>query len=168
MNTAHIVLDAEQSVLRGCAYSFIAHLIHLAVLLIDANLKVLLRRITLLVASAVLLHRLLRSTLVLLKVLDLLRIHVLHHSIRLPLLEAEAQALVAVVLVVGLILVVLHLDEIRVYSVGIEAERDQCVDSGRLGNNLKSPRLFVLELDHVLVAANDFVALVLGVFEELG
>ena len=74
----------------------------------------------------------------------------------------------AVVLVVGLILVVLHLDKVRVYGVRVEAERDQCVDGGRLGDDFESPGLLVLELDDVFVAADDFVALVFGVFEELG
>lgn len=142
--------------------------IHVIMSLLDANLEVLLRRIALLITSTILLHRLLRSTLILLKVLDLLRIHVLHHSIRLPLLEAEAHSLVAVVLVISLILVVLHLNEVRVHSVRVKAERDQRVDSGGLGNDLESPGLLVLELDHVLVVADDFVALVLGFFEELG
>jgi hypothetical protein len=142
--------------------------VHVIVLLLTGHLEVLLRRVTLLITSAVLLHRLLCSTLVLLEVLDLLGVHVLHHSICLPLLETEAQSLVAVVFVVGLVLVVLHLAEIRVDGVGIEAEGYQCVDSGRLGNDLESPRLLVLELDHVFVAADDFVALVLGLFEELG
>lgn len=112
--------------------------IHVIVSLLQANLEVLLRRIALLIASAILLHRLLSSALVLLKVLDLLRIHVLHHSVRLPLLEAETQTLVAVVLVVGLILVVLHLDEVRVHRVGVKAERDQCINGGRLGDDLQS------------------------------
>lgn len=74
----------------------------------------------------------------------------------------------AVVLVISLILVVLHLDEIRVHGVRVEAERDQGVDGSRLGDDLESPGLLVLELDHVLVVADDFVALVFGVLEELG
>lgn len=92
----------------------------------------------------------------------------LHHSVRLPLLEAETQSLMAVVLVISLVLMVLHLDEVRVHSVRVKTERDQCVDSSRLGNDLEGPGLLVLELDHVLVVADDFVALVLGIFEELG
>jgi hypothetical protein len=142
--------------------------IHIIILCTPQGLEVLLRRITLLIASTILLHRLLGSALVLLKVLHLLRIHVLHHSVGLPLLKAEAHSFMAVVLVVGLILVVLHLDEVRVHGVRVEAERDQCVDGGRLGDDLESPGLLVLELDHVLVVADDFVALVFGVFEELG
>ena len=74
----------------------------------------------------------------------------------------------AVVLVVGLILVVLHLNEVRVHGVRVKTERDQRVDSGGLWDYFECPGLLVLELDHVLVVADDFVALVLGFFEELG
>jgi hypothetical protein len=134
----------------------------------EDGLEALLRRITLLVTSTILPHRLFGSTLVLLEVLDLLGIHMLHHGICLPLLEAEPQSLVAVVLVVRLIFVIFHLDEVRVHSVRVEAEGDQRIDRSRLGDDLESPRLLVLELDHFVVAPDDFVALVLRFLEELG
>jgi hypothetical protein len=92
----------------------------------------------------------------------------LHHSIRLPLLETKTHTLMAIILIIRLILVVLHLYEIRVHSVRVETERDQSVDGGGLGDDFESPGLFVLELDDVFVVADDFVALVFGVFEELG
>jgi len=60
------------------------------------------------------------------------------------------------------------LDEVRVHGVRVETERDQRVDSCCLGNSFECPGLLVLELDNVLVVADDFVALVLGFFEELG
>jgi hypothetical protein len=155
----------------GFCWSII-HLIHAITLYFNTprrkGLEALLRRIALLVTSAVLPHGLFGSALVLLEVLDLLGIHMLHHGICLPLLEAESQSLMAVVLVVCLIFVIFHLDEVRVHSVGVEAEGDQRVNRGRLGDDLESPRLLVLELDHFVVAPDDFVALVLGFLEELG
>lgn len=48
--------------------------------------------------------------------LNLLSIHVFHDIVRLPLLEAEANALVRVVLVVSLVFVVLNLDEIGIHG----------------------------------------------------
>lgn len=74
----------------------------------------------------------------------------------------------AVVLVVGLILVVLDLNEIGVDSIRIQTQRDQRIDSGRLRDDLERPALLVLELDQVLVVLDHFVTLVLGLFEQLG
>jgi hypothetical protein len=136
--------------------------------LLRANLEILLRRIPLLITSPILLHSLLRSTLILLKVLHLLRIHMLHHSIRLPLFETETHSLMTIVLIIRLILVVLHLNEVRIHGVRVETERDQGVDGGCLGDDFESPGLFVFELYDVFIVADDFVALVFGVFEELG
>jgi hypothetical protein len=60
----------------------------------------LLRRITLLITSPILPHRLLRSALILLKVLDLIGIYVAHHLVGLPLLETKPDPLMAIVLVI--------------------------------------------------------------------
>lgn len=73
----------------------------LSLLLSTGNqLETLLRRVPLLITSSILLHCLLPCPLVLLKVLDLLRVHVLHHCISLPLLEAETDPLMAIILVI--------------------------------------------------------------------
>jgi hypothetical protein len=66
----------------------------------EIQLEALLRRISLLITSSILLHRLFRSTLVLLEVLDLIRTHVFSHLVGLELLEAKTSPLVAVVLVI--------------------------------------------------------------------
>ena len=71
--------------------------------------------------------------------LDLGAVHVLDNIVGLPLLEAEARALVRVVLVVGLVLVVLDLDEVRVDSVRVKGERDEGVDRGGLGDEFEGP-----------------------------
>lgn len=63
----------------------------------------------------------------------------LHDLIRLPLLEAEAEALVRVVLVVGLVFVVLDLDEVAVDGGGVEGEGDEGVDGGGLGDDFEGP-----------------------------
>jgi hypothetical protein len=78
--------------------------IHSIIQLDSANtqLETLLRRIALLISSPILPHGLLRSTLVLLKVLDLIRIHVLHDCVGLPLLEAKPNPLMAVILIICL------------------------------------------------------------------
>ena len=65
----------------------------------------------------------------------------LHDGIGLPLLEAEAQPLVGVVLVVGLVLVVLELDEIAVDGGGVKGEGDEGVDGGGLGDDFEGPAL---------------------------
>jgi len=44
-----------------------------------------------------------------------------------------------VVLVVRLILMVFDLNKVRVYGVGVERQRDECVDSSGLGNDLEGP-----------------------------
>lgn len=62
--------------------------------------------------------------------------------ISLPLLEAEPNTLVRVVLIVSLILVVLDADEIRVYGFWIKREGDESVDRGCFGNEFECPRLF--------------------------
>ena len=60
----------------------------------------------------------LSSLLVCLEQMDLFTVHVLHHRVRLPLLETEAETLMRVVLIVGLILVIFHLDEVTVDGIG--------------------------------------------------
>lgn len=82
---------------------------------------------------------LLRRALIRLKLLHLRAIHVLHDLIRLPLLEAEAEALVRVVLVVGLVFVVLDLDEVAVDGGGVEGEGDEGVDGGGFGDDFEGP-----------------------------
>ena len=84
---------------------------------------------------------LLPRPLVRLKLLHLGAIHVLHDLIRLPLLEAEPQPLVRVVLVVGLVLVVLDLDEVAVDGSGVEGEGDEGVDGGGFGDDGEGPGL---------------------------
>ena len=66
-------------------------------------------------------------------------IHMLHDLIRLPFLEAEAQTLMRVVLIVGLILVVLDLDEVAVDGGRVEGEGDEGVDGGGFGNDFEGP-----------------------------
>ena len=68
----------------------------------------------------------------------------LGHLIRLPLLELESQALVAVILIIRLIFMVLDADEVAVHCLGIEGESDQCVDSGRFWDELELPGLSLL------------------------
>ena len=63
----------------------------------------------------------------------------LHDLIRLPLLESETQPLVRVVLVVGLVLVVLDLDEVGVDGGGVEGEGDERVDGGGFGDDFEGP-----------------------------
>jgi len=63
---------------------------------------------------------LLGRTLVCLKSLDLRAIHKLHDLIRLPFLEAESQTLMRIVLIVGLIFMVLDLDEVTIDGSGVE------------------------------------------------
>ena len=71
----------------------------------------------------------------------LLAVHVLHDFVCLPFLEAKAYALVAVVLIVGLILVVLDADEIRVRRCRLEGEGYEGVDYGSFRNAFESPGL---------------------------
>ena len=82
---------------------------------------------------------LLASALVHLKLLHLRAIHELHNLIRLPFLEAEAQTFMRVILVVGLILVVLDLDEVAVNGGRVERERDESVDGGGFGDDFEGP-----------------------------
>lgn len=87
-------------------FAILVTFLHIHVLIRTPNvlpanrLETLLRRITPLIPGPILPHSLLASPLVLLKVLDLVGIHVLHHRISLPLLEAEPKALMAVILIV--------------------------------------------------------------------
>ena len=86
------------------------------------NLETLLGSLALLGSTAVLVHWRLGRILVLLKVLHLFAIHELHHIVRLPLLEAESDAFVRIVLVVRLVLVILDLNKVRVNSVRIQRQ----------------------------------------------
>lgn len=107
----------------------------------DAPLQLLRRRLSFRRTAPVRFHRRLGRSLVRLKLRDLGAIHVLHHLIGLPLLEAEAQPLVRVVLVVGLVLVVLDADEVGVLRLRVEREGDEGVDGGGLGDDLEGPGL---------------------------
>lgn len=84
-------------------------------------------------------HMLLAGTLISLESLHLRTIHVLHHGISLPLLEAEAESLMAVILVIGLIFVILHLDEVAVDGVWREGEGDECVQRRDFGDVFRLP-----------------------------
>ena len=77
-------------------------------------LQILCRRLSLSSATAILPNVLLPRAFIRFKFLHLGAIHVLHHLICLPFLEAESQTFVGVVLVVRLVLVVLDLDEVAV------------------------------------------------------
>ena len=63
-----------------------------------------------------------------------------------------------------LVLVVLNLHKLRVYGLRVQTQSNKSIDRGRFGDNLECPRLLVLELDDLVVAANYLVALVLGLF----
>ena len=65
----------------------------------------------------------------------------LHDLIGLPLLEAEAQPLVRIVLVVGLVLVVLDLDEVALDGGGVEGQGDESVNGGGFGDEFEGPGL---------------------------
>jgi len=82
---------------------------------------------------------LLACVLVFIKVLHLFAVHVLHDVVCLPFLEAETNALMTIVLVVGLVLVVLDLNEIRIDRVRIERERDYGIDRGGLWDDFECP-----------------------------
>jgi len=71
----------------------------------------------------------------------LLRIHMLGHLVRLPLLEFESNPLVAVILIICLIFMVLDADEVAVHGFWVEGEGDEGVDRGGLGNDLEGPGL---------------------------
>ena len=63
----------------------------------------------------------------------------LHHLICLPLLKAETQTLVRIVLVVRLIFVVLDLDEVAVDCGWVERQGDEGVNGGGFGNDFEGP-----------------------------
>jgi hypothetical protein len=56
---------------------------------------------------------------------------------------------------------VLDLHKLRVYSLRIQTQRHKSINRRRFRDELESPRLLVLELDDLVVAADDLVALVL-------
>lgn len=113
-------------------------------------------------------HVLLRSRTIRLEPRYLLTIHTLGHLIRLPLLKAKLQSLMTIILIIRLILMIFHANEIAVHSLGVERQGDECGDGCGLGDDLEGPGLFVLELDYFVVRADDFVAFVFGGFEEFG
>jgi hypothetical protein len=105
---------------------------------------------------------------ILFKLLQLRRIHMLDHIIRLPLLEAKTHTLMTIILVVGLVLVVLDLHKLAVLCRGIQAQRHQTGDCGGLGDEAEGPGLLVFELYHVVVGTDYLVGFVDGGFEEFG
>jgi hypothetical protein len=105
----------------------------------SSSLQILLGHISL--SITVFPHMLLPSTLICLKRSYLLRIHMLGHLIRLPLLERESQSLVAIILIICLVFVVLDADEVAMHCLGIQGKGDKCVDSGGFGNDLEGPGL---------------------------
>ena len=92
----------------------------------------------------------------------------LDHIIRLPLLKMEPQPLMTVVLLVRLILVILDHHELGIPRLRVQAQAHETRDGGRLGDETERPGLLVLELDELVVGADDFVGFVDGRFEELG
>lgn len=92
----------------------------------------------------------------------------LHDLIRLPLLKAKPQPLMAIILIVRLVLVIFDLDEIAIHSSGIEGERDERVHHRGLGDDGEGPGLLVAELDEARLVLDDLVAVVGAVFEEFG
>lgn len=92
----------------------------------------------------------------------------LHHIIRLPLLKAKAQPLMRIILLIRLILMIFDLHEVTILGRRIQTQRHKTSDSRRLGDEAERPGLFVLELDHVVVAADDLVGFVDGGVEEFG
>ena len=84
------------------------------------NLQVLYRRLPLRITRAIkpnvlLLHRFIR-----LKSLHLLRIHHIDHIIRLPFLKCKHHSTVTIVLIVGLVFTMLHIDEVGLALQGSE------------------------------------------------
>lgn len=105
------------------------------------SLQILRRRLPIARPGAISLDGLLRGALIRLEEFDLGGIHILHHVIGLPLLEAEAEAFVRVVFVIGLVLMVLDLDEVGVLGGGVEGKGDEGVDGSGFGDDFEGPRL---------------------------
>jgi hypothetical protein len=129
--------------------------------------KVPLRRVAFLRTRSILPNMLLRCILISLKFLKLRRVHMLHHVISLPLLEAKPQPLMTVILIIGLILVILNLHEVAILGRRVQRQRDEPGDSRCLWDQTERPRLLVLELDELVVGADDLVRLVDAGVEEL-
>ena len=114
-----IIHHVTSSTLSTCTSQDFPHC-----LLIPSHLQILYWCLPLFRTASIPLHVLFRRSLIRLEMLDFCRIHLLHHLIRLPLLETKAYALVGVVFVIGLIFVVLHLDEVTVDGGGVEGKGD--------------------------------------------
>ena len=84
--------------------------------------------------TSILPNSLLPSTLIILKFLQLRTIHKLGHIIRLLFLEAKPETFMAVIFVIGLVLVILHLDEIAINGVWCEGQRDKSVEGCDFGD----------------------------------
>jgi hypothetical protein len=81
------------------------------------------------------------GTLIHLKRLDVVIIHELGHLVGLELLEGKPDTLVTIILIICLILVVFHSDEIGMYSFRIQRKGYQSVDRSGLWNDLECPGL---------------------------
>lgn len=66
----------------------------------------------------------------------------------------------AVIFLICLIFVILDLHKIAVLGCGVQAQTDEASDGGSLRDQPESPGLLVLELNHVVVGADDLVRLV--------
>ena len=99
------------------------------------------RRIPFRTTTTILPDLLLSSAFVRLELCDLGTVHVFHDIVRLPFLERETQSFVGVIFVIGLVLVILDADEVRIDRLRIQRQGDEGVDGRRLGNDLERPRL---------------------------
>lgn len=102
-------------------------------------LQILNRCITFCLAATILLRLHMPFTLISLESLHFLSIHMFSHLISLPLLEAKANPLVRVILIIRLVFVILDLYEIRIDSIRVKRERNKRIDRRRLGNDLECP-----------------------------
>jgi hypothetical protein len=109
---------------------------------------------------------LLSRILILNKRLNFLRIHMLHHLISSPLLNAKTHTFMTIILIIRLILMILHLDELAIHRPRIKTQAHQHTDRRRLRNQPKRPALLGLEPDEIAVVLHDLVFLIDGGVEE--
>jgi hypothetical protein len=83
----------------------------------------------------------LSGILIRLKRLDAVIIHELGHLVGLEFLEGKPDTLVTIILIICLILVIFHSDEIGMYSFRIQRKGYQGVDRSGLWNDLECPGL---------------------------
>ena len=124
-----------------------------------------------------------RGVLISLKLRDFWTVHILHHVVGLPLLEAEANTFVCNRLArfcgylfwtyasnpcICLVFVILHLDEVRINCARVQAKAHERVDCGCLRDAPERPALLILELYQVSVILNDLVSFIFAIIEKLG